>query len=116
SNDGATGRVYLTLTVPDFARDDLSLSGVAIGRAAATDIGGRETLSGLLPFAPTSERRFERRDKVGALLRVHQSPRQPSSQVTVTTRVVDRTGAERVSSSSVLPAAAFLPQNLVEHR
>jgi len=64
------GAVHATLVVPDFGQDALSLSGVAVGRAAAPPLAGREVLADLLPFAPTTGRAFGAADKVGARLSV----------------------------------------------
>ncbi|CAN5655178.1 hypothetical protein BH23ACI1_BH23ACI1_00700 [soil metagenome] len=43
SGDQVTGSVYTTFTVPDFQRDALSLSGVAIGRAGGAVAGASST-------------------------------------------------------------------------
>lgn len=116
SGDQVTGSVYTTFTVPDFQRDALSLSGVAIGRAGGAAIGGREALVDVLPFAPTSIRDFARTDAVGALMRVYQSSRRPARQVTVVTRVIDEMGKEMLAQSSVYEAARFAAGKGVGHR
>jgi hypothetical protein len=116
SGDQVTGSVYTTFTVPDFQRDALSLSGVAIGRAGGAAIGGREALVDVLPFAPTSIRDFARTDAVGALMRVYQSSRRPARQVTVVTHVIDEMGKEMLAQSSVYEAARFAAGKGVGHR
>ena len=116
ASDGKSGSIYTTFTVPDFQRDPLSLSGVAVGRAGGAAIGGREALADILPFAPTSIRDFARTDRVGALMRVHQSARRPARQVTVVTRVIDEEGKQMLGSSSVYEGASFADGKSVDHR
>ena len=116
SSDAKSGSIYTTFTVPDFQRDPLSLSGVAIGRAGGAAIAGREALADVLPFAPTSSRDFASSDKVGALMRIHQSSRRPARPVSVVTRVVDENGKQILESSAKYDAAGFDGGKGIEHR
>jgi VWFA-related protein len=110
------GSVHATVIIPDFAGDALSLSGVAIGRTASAPVGGREALADLLPFAPTVARMFASGDRVGALLRVHQSARRPAQPVVMETDVLDAAGAVVHSGSRTIRAEAFAEGSGVEHR
>lgn len=116
ASDGKSGSIYTTFTVPDFQGDSLSLSGVAIGRAGGAAIAGREALADVLPFAPTSSREFASGDKVGALMRIHQSSKRPARLVSVVTRVVDENGKELLERSAKYEAAGFDGGRGVEHR
>jgi VWFA-related protein len=111
----STGSVYTTITVPNFAKEPLSLSGVAVGWAEGRPIGGRESLVSILPFAPTTVREFATTDHVGALLRVHQPPGRPSA-VQMETQVLNADEAVVVSETRAIAASAFTPDTGVEHR
>jgi len=110
-----SGSVHATVIVPDFADAVLSLSGVAIGTAVGADIGGREALADVLPFAPTVDRTFSTTDRVGALLRVHQSRRRPAQPVVLDTEIIDASGVVVRTDSRTIQPAAFADAG-VEHR
>jgi hypothetical protein len=110
------GSVHATVIIPDFERDALSLSGVAIGHAARPPVGGREAVADLLPFAPTVARAFTKSDRIGALLRVHQSTRRPAQPVVLETEIIDAVGAVVHTASRTLAADAFAEGAGVEHR
>lgn len=112
---GSTGSVYTSVTVPDFAREPLSLSGVAIGRAEGRLIGGREAIQSVLPFAPTVVREFTSTDRVGALVRVYQAPGR-SATVRLETQVVNAGGAVVVSQLTSFAASDFAGGQGAEHR
>jgi VWFA-related protein len=114
--DGTAGSIHATVVVPDFARDALSLSGVAIGRADGHPIANRTALDGLLPISPTAIRDFLVTDRVIAFLRVHQSSRRPPRPVVLETEIVDTTGTVRWSAARTLAAGAFEPRAAAEHR
>jgi VWFA-related protein len=109
------GSVHATLVVPDFAQDALSISGVAIGRAAAPPVAGREALADLLPFAPTTARNFARGDKVGALLTVHQPTRRPAQAVLLEAEIIAAAGSVVHAATRTIAAEAFSSGG-VEHR
>lgn len=113
--DGRSGSVHATFTVPRFSRDALSLSGVAIGRAGAAPVGGREVLDGLLTFAPTLARVFTRTDVVGALVRVHQAPNRLVA-ADVETRITNAAGEVVHRQPTAYTAQQFAPAGHVEHR
>jgi hypothetical protein len=110
------GSVHATVIIPDFERDALSLSGVAIGRATGPPIGGREALADVLPFAPTVARVFTKGDRIGALLRVHQSTRKPAQAVVMDTEIIDAAGAVVHTASRTMAADPFADGTGVEHR
>jgi VWFA-related protein len=114
ASDDTAGSVHATVVVPDFAREALSLSGVAIGRGDGRRIVGRGELGDLLPFAPTAVRTFDRTDRVGALLRVHQPARRVQT-VTLDTEILDPTGIAVVTHTRTIEPDAF-DEGTAEHR
>jgi VWFA-related protein len=114
TSDDTAGSVHATVVVPDFARERLSLSGVAIGRGEGRRIVGRAELGELLPFAPTAGRTFDRTDRVGALLRVHQRAGR-LQPVTLDTEILDASGSAVVTHTRTLEPSAF-DDGAAEHR
>jgi VWFA-related protein len=111
-----SGSVFTTFTVPDFDKEPLSLSGIAIGKVSAKAIGGRDTLADLLPFAPTVERQFTAADIVGALVRIHQPPGRIPTDVTLDMKITSAAGAEVSRSTNRFTAAQFEATRHVEQR
>lgn len=116
ASTNTAGSVHATVIIPDFERDALSLSGVAIGRAGGAPVGGREALADVLPFAPTVVRAFTNEDRIGALLRVHQSARQAAQPVLLDTEIIDAAGVVVQTGSRTIAAADFAAGGGVEHR
>jgi hypothetical protein len=116
ASSGTSGSVVTTFTVPDFDKETLSLSGVAIGRATTGAIGGHATLLEVLPFVPTSERTFSRTDIVGALVRVHQPPSRTPVPVTLLTTITSDSGDVVSQSTEQFDAGRFAATHGVEHR
>ncbi|GMV21693.1 MAG: hypothetical protein AMXMBFR57_16420 [Acidimicrobiia bacterium] len=114
ASDTVAGTVHATIDVPDFEREPLSLSGVAIGRGDSRRIGGRQEIEGLLPFPPTAVRAFAPSDRVGALVRVHQGANRPAA-VTMTTSITDSMGAVLFTRADALAPTAFA-DGTAEHR
>lgn len=106
--------MYTTVVVPDFAREPLSLSGLAVGRVEGHPIGGRAALNDVLPFAPTTVRTFASTDRVGALLRVYQAGRS-MADATVTTEILNIADEVVVSATRTIPAAHFQSGVGVDH-
>jgi hypothetical protein len=116
ASSGTSGSVVTTFTVPDFDKETLSLSGVAIGRATTGAIGGHATLLEVLPFVPTSERTFSRTDIVGALVRVHQPSSRTPVPVTLLTTIRSDSGDVVSQSTEQFAAGRFAATHGVEHR
>ena len=113
---GKAGSVHATLIVPDFEREPLSLSGVALLRPAGAPIGGREVLATLFPVAPTAVRRLQRIDRVTAVFRVHQPTRSSAQAVVLDTAILDTAGGEVHAATREIRADAFADGAGVEHR
>lgn len=111
-----TGGAFSTFTVPNFDKDALSMSGVAIGQANMRPVAGRASIEDILPFAPTVERLFDRTDIVGALVRVHQSSSRAPMPVTLLTTITSDSGALVSRSTEQFDAGRFAATHSVEHR
>jgi VWFA-related protein len=111
---GPAGSAHLSVVVPDVAREPLSLSGIAVGRAEGRPIGGREVLSEVLPFAPTTVRTFATSDRVGALLRMHQGGRALVDAI-VTTEIVNVADEVVATTTRTIAAAQFQSGAAVDH-
>jgi hypothetical protein len=114
--DRMAGSIHTTVVVPDFARETLSMSGIAIGRADGRTLGNREALADVLPIAPTAVRDFMRSDRVGAFLRVHQSTRKPPRPVVLETEIVDATGRVVVTATRTIEPGEFDARAGAAHR
>jgi len=114
--DGLAGSVHATVVIPDFAREALSLSGVAISRSGGRPMAGFAELDALLPASPTAVRTFSPGDRVAAFLRVHQSTRRPPQPVVLETEVIDATGSVVSSATRMLSAGDFDAGAAADHR
>ena len=86
--DNRTGSVYTSATVPDFAREPLSLSGMAIepqsgGAAMLKD------LASIVPARMTTGRVFSSGERVAIVARVYQGRAKTLVPVRVTVQIVD---------------------------
>jgi hypothetical protein len=88
---GRRGSVFTFVDVPNFSRDDLTLTGVAIGTSPATPAAPVDLLRDLMPILPTARRTFARAEQVSAFVRAQQGGRR-SDPVTIVGRIVDRDG------------------------
>jgi len=104
------------VVIPDFARETLSLSGVAIGRSGGRPLGNRAALDDVLPIAPTAIRDFPRGDRVSGFLRVHQSTRRPPQPVVLTTEIIDAAGGVLMTATRTIGAGEFDASAAAEHR
>ena len=83
------GSVYTFVDVPNFAKDDLSLSGLVLDKRSPTrSVASEEALKDFVPVLPTAAREFRATDLVTSFLRVYQSSSRPTP-VSVVARVVN---------------------------
>lgn len=88
---GRRGSVIGSIDVPDFEKEELSLSSIFVERTPALAV--KESLpAGLLPVVPTTARVFARQDRVSVFVRIYQGGRKALVPVTVTTRTVNDRG------------------------
>ena len=89
-----TGSVYADLTIPDFRKQPLSLSGVIRSATPAVRSAPRDAVAAVLPTALTAEREFTAVHKVDAMVRIHQAEKKPPAPVEVRASITDHTGEE----------------------
>ncbi len=104
----ARGSAFISVTVPDFLKDPLALSGVVLAKIPAARPAGRHALANLLPFTPTTVRSFSASDRVHALLRVYQGGKRDAAAVTLAARITDGADRRVYERSVILPSTAFV--------
>jgi hypothetical protein len=102
-----TGSAFVSVTIPDYLKEPLSLSGVVVSRLPPRKAVGKDSLDGLLPLTTTTQRHFARSDRAGALIRVYQGGKLAPVPVTLTTRVVDIHDRVRSYNAIVVPPETF---------
>jgi VWFA-related protein len=110
------GAIEFALTVPDFHRDAISLSGVAIAASSAEPMATVGSLEPIVPVVPTAIRKFLSRDRVSAFARVYQGGEGPPTAATLDIRILDAQGAPVYSSTDSIAAARFASSRSVEIR
>src|SRR5204862_2016540 len=68
----ADGSIYVTVDVPNFAKETVSLSGLVLSTDNGLAIDGQDSLKSLLPVTPTTARTFERGQPATAFLRAYE--------------------------------------------
>jgi len=109
------GSVYTSITVPDFSRERLSLSGLTI----AKDGGGAvlaDTLTKIVPVRPTLGRTFSARDRAVAALRVYQGGRRRPEAQQVRASIEDDRGAVVYEEAHSLEPSAFGLQRSADYK
>lgn len=97
-----TGSVYTDVTVPDFERDRLSMSGIVISAEPATIAEPRSAFARVIPVVPTSDRGFDRSTRAHALVRVCQRA-STASRAQVRASITDAAGRETpVKTASIV--------------
>ncbi len=84
-----SGSVYYEVDVPDFAKEQLSLSGVVLSATGSVPSLPAGALHPLVPLDPTSQRTFERTDQVRAFFQVYQGGSGRLQPVNLSLRVTD---------------------------
>jgi hypothetical protein len=93
------------LEIPDFSKERLALSGIALKTTPPTASGPPGALSKILPVVPTTLRQFLKSDHIGGFVRISQGGTQPVEPVTVGLQLMDDKGANAAQNSVVLDAA-----------
>ena len=104
---GKSGSVYFDLDVPDYTKPAISLSGVMFEVVPSPIAAPKGKLVSLIPIVPTAERDFVTGDTVTAFSRIYQGRKDALLTVTVTTRIVDRTGTQEFSKTETVSADRF---------
>jgi VWFA-related protein len=113
-SDNTTGSIYYDLDVPDFTRNALTMSGLALSVSPGV-VSTSAVVMPWLPVRPTTARLFDRTSTVTAFARLYQQvPNAQSMQrrqmvppVPVRARVVDTQGREVWSISESVDATRF---------
>jgi hypothetical protein len=114
---GRTGSVYASVTVPDFAKTALALSGAQLFRSDAGSSDSSATdLSRPWPAGVTTRRAFRQDQAVSAAVRVSQMGARRPAAVTIATIIQDRPGVEVSRDTRELPVELFATNRMVDHR
>ena len=114
TTDGRAGSVITYVDVPDFRREPISLSGLAVSvmpEGASTVVGGRLDM----PFIPTAQRTFRRPDILRGFLRVYLGDSHPIVDVDVQVTLTDTRDRDVVNEIGVLSASRFGPDRSAEY-
>jgi hypothetical protein len=79
----------VTVDVPDFSKESVSLSGIVVSTDNGLAIDGAERLKTLLPVTPTTARTFDRGEPATAFLRAYEGGGGAIRPVAVRTRIVN---------------------------
>src|SRR5437867_10420589 len=82
-NGDRSGSVFTHIDVPDFAKDQFSLSGLLIGAAMPGLTAQRDLFADLAPVVPTMVREFRPTAAVTSFLRIYQGGGKPVQAVRV---------------------------------
>jgi VWFA-related protein len=115
-SSGVAGSVFATVDIPNFAKDDLSLSGLLLERTPARPIAPRNALADFAPIVPTTVRDFQRADSVTTFLRIYQGGTRTPSAVTLVTRVLDESNQAVVIERVELGGTRFERNRTADYR
>ena len=102
-----TGSVYTDVTVPDFEKEKLSLSGVVVSGDPMPFAAPQDAFAGIIPVVPTTQREFEHSDRAHAFVRIYIGGRQPPGRVDVTARITDANAAAVAVKTDGVAAERF---------
>jgi VWFA-related protein len=109
-NRDAPGSVYSDVEVPEFGKERLALSGVALTSAVARHVptaGSLELLKDVLPGAPTTWRAFQPPDTLALVAEIYDGEKAEHSVDVVTSlTAADGTSAHRSVDERKIPAQA----------
>ena len=111
-----SGSVFADVDVPDFTKDGVTMSGLAMSVTPGAPSAPKDGLRELLPATPTSERLFAGSDKVCAMLRVSQGGEKPLVPVTLVLRIVDARNAAVFEDNATLGPERFSAGRLADYR
>jgi hypothetical protein len=113
---GRTANVFVDVEVPDFAKADLSTSGVVLARTPPSIQASMNVLADLIPVVPTTVREFGSTDRVTAFLRIYQGGKHDLLSPSISARVVDALNKTVVEQTKRLSAADFSAQRSADYR
>ena len=104
---GATGSIFSDVSIPEFAKDALSLSGVSVHTDAPQTQIGAEALRAWVPSVPTTSRTFAASDHVTTSIVIYQGGEKALADVTVTLQVRNEKNVVVSTRSDTLGAERF---------
>jgi VWFA-related protein len=113
AGDGRSGSVYTYAEVPDFRKNDLTLSGLVLNVTPSPRTAPADTFSDVMPLTPTARRTFRTTDRVTAWLRFH---RPDEASGTVTTRLTSADNDVIAELTEVTDSAPGNDPNTSDHR
>jgi hypothetical protein len=113
---GRRGELLADVTVPDFARDSLSASGLVLETSPPPAAAPRDALVPVLTGIPSISRTLSATTGATAMLRIFQGGSAPVFPVTVKTTIVDGRDRTVTEQSATIPGAAFGAARRAEHR
>jgi VWFA-related protein len=113
--DNRTGSVYASVTVPNFAREPLSLSGIVVERRSS-GAAAAEDPAGVVPVRMTTIRQFSAAERVAAVARVYQRRARAPAQVRVGARIVDEQDRAAFTAETTLEPSAFGAERQADYR
>ena len=102
-----TGSVYADLTIPDFRKEPLSMSGVVLSATPGVRAVPKDAVATLLPVVPTAEREFSGSQTVNALVRLYQAEKKAAQPVVFRATITDAVGLDVWSHADTVPASRF---------
>jgi hypothetical protein len=109
------GSVYASVTIPDFDRLPISLSGVVIERTPGGAVMP-ETLTRLLPARPTTARVFSQADSVSAVARIRQGGSTKLVSVGMAARIVNAHGRVVFATAADVEPSRFDVRREADYR
>jgi VWFA-related protein len=104
---GKSGSVYSEVEVPNFEKNAVSLSGVAVSVAPGLAAAGKDLLADLLPVVPTTQRSFAAADRVSAFLRVYQGGKKAFVPIAMRVTIRDERDAVAFRATESLAPERF---------
>jgi hypothetical protein len=111
-----SGSVFFDLDVPDFRKDGLWMSGVALTSRYGLSAAPPGALTDLLPVVPTTVRAFAADDEVGAFLQIVQGGRRPVTPIRLELSIVDEADTVVHQARDTLEAAMFSAARLANYQ
>jgi hypothetical protein len=114
--DGRSGSSTSYVDIPDFKKEALSLSGVALTTVPAGATVAIDRADDLLPFVPTTQRVFRQTDTIRTFLRVYRGGSDPVVPVDLAVSMVDTHGQSMLTMNQTLDADRFKGDRAAEVR
>ena len=107
ATDGRHGSVYADVVVPDFAKADLSMSGIWLETAPGVRAIPSDGLPSLIPVVPTSNRTLARDGRLRTYFRVYQGGSDPLTPVALAVRITNDRDVVLASSTGAIGVERF---------